>query len=566
MEDLTYQKYIKRLGKTEPVRRWLMTMFLTTSYHVTTRPISEANVGFFRRMAKVNDRLMDLLKEQGWPMLEEEIEYGFTLMEKMASKDPTKEVKAVMKRDFKKNYKRYFKAINPPWSELTPDSTLNVQELWPNPKEILVAFGANSGIGDELVYYRLIRRLHTMYPDAKISLVSYQNTMWDLCPWIERIEYHKNDQLAPFMAALDVMERDANNMVVFSEFASVTIYRHLEGFDLFKRFVYMDTGSKTVRVVDNESGRILDHFVKKASTMYHVLNTLMDTIGLTNEQIHAERSLPIREKEFNLSDRKRIYLNPFTSKDYKVITPDWWAAALKTLAGYGSFELEVFEGINEVSMNYAAAIIDQIKDIPQIKLIRNDEIPSIAETIDKAANSDLVFGIDTFTGHIGIVQTTPCLTVFLGSQWHLWKIPDNYVVNADASDEPDKVGVIASLMLFPMSEKCRAYAAELVEITNQIIKEKPPRLETLRYAITRGKAIVASWVEEDERVNAFAVDVSPGHFLLLEKAFMNGEPNMEDKAVLELIKQSFGMWMDSNLHRYCRYLTYLEDKQLISIM
>ena len=116
MEDLTYQEYIKRLGKTEPVRRWLMTMFLTTSYHVTTRPISEANVGFFRRMAKVNDRLMDLLKEPGWPLLEEEIEYGFTLMEKMASKDPTKEVKAVMKRDFKKNYKRYFKAINPPWS------------------------------------------------------------------------------------------------------------------------------------------------------------------------------------------------------------------------------------------------------------------------------------------------------------------------------------------------------------------------------------------------------------------------------------------------------------------
>lgn len=564
MEDQVYQKYIQKLGKSEPVRRWLMTMFLTTSYHVTTRPISKANAGFFKRMAHVNDRLFELLKEPGWELLEPEIEYGFNLMDEMSSKNPDPETKKQMKVDFKKNYKRYFKAINPPWSSLTPNTNLSIQD-WKNPKEILLAFGANSGIGDEFIYYRLTRRLATMYPDARISVISYQNTMWDLCPNIDNVTYHKHDQLAPFMAAIDVMERDEENLVIFSEFASITIYRQMEGLDCLRRYIYLDTGAKHARIVNAEKKTIGEWSIERPATMYHLLDGLMNYIGLVNDKITEERSLPIRQAPFYQSERKRVYLNPFTSKDYGIITPEWWVESLARIAEFGDFSVEVFEGINEDSRNYSSIIIDGIQKLDNVELYREEGIPSIAETIEKAADSDLVFGIDTFTGHVGILQTTPCFTIFLGSQWHFWKIPDNFVLNADAFDDPQIIGGLVSLMLFPEAGKHLEQIETLISLSDQFLAGKIRDESSLRSLLTKGENAVKELLAADKRMRGFSMDIPESYYRTLKSAVFGNDFSMEDPAVRKLLKQAAKFWLDSNLHRYCRYVLHLEKQELVAL-
>src|SRR5262249_29413198 len=131
-----------------------------------------------------------------------------------------------MSREFGANFRQYFRGLNLPWSRLPPIDRFHLCE-WPEPDRILISVGPNIGIGDEMVFFELAPRLRRTYPEARLEVVSFHPTVWDLCDTVDLRIYEADNQIAPYVRAKFMLEDDLT-MVFFVEFASAPIYRHLE--------------------------------------------------------------------------------------------------------------------------------------------------------------------------------------------------------------------------------------------------------------------------------------------------------------------------------------------------
>lgn len=436
------------LGKSKEVKRFLLAMLLVSKFHLTSRPISPANDIFFHRIAQYCDKLLSLLLQPDWPELLPEIEVGLKKMEFVENWSKSEKPMSGRGQQFKKDFYTYFSSINVSWSHLTPVDNLTIKR-WSNPSRILIAFGPNIGIGDELIFYRAARRLAKHYPECKIEVASFSITLWDNCPFVSNVMYPVENQLAPFIRAKELIKEHENNFVVFVEFATAPLYRNLELVSGFNRFVYLDTGSRVARIVDQDKEEIFEINLPLNARVYETLSKFLDGVGLQSHYDESGYEPPIRNRaKTKPAGEKKIFVNPFSSKDYKRLTTDWWAHLIKLINSEVEVEIVIFAGINDNSRAFANEIAVKLSSAnSNVTLHGKNNVPAIKETLETAIDCDLVLGLDTFTAHVNVIQSTPCISIFFSSKWAAWYIPDSNIFNMSVYDDPVHIAKYATHML-----------------------------------------------------------------------------------------------------------------------
>ncbi len=542
-----YRAHAATLGRSADVRRFLISVLLTTRFHLASRPISNANQTFARRLVTSSEALLALLREPGWPALEAELEDGLAALTPLAELAGHQDTGA----EFRRVYKRWFLAMNPPWSLLAPAPGLAL-DAWPAPDRILVQVGPNIGIGDELIFFEAVRRLARRYPRAELEVSSYSRTLWNLCPVPVRCLDPGDDQLEPYARAHELARRDPSALLVFIEFASTPIYRHLERVAGVPRFLYLDTGARCARVVDQPRERIAEHVERLDGGIYGVLHRLLEQVGLSGEQARPSAVAPRRRPA-------AVFVNSFSSKDYRELEPAWWAGALRAAAevagGPASIEAAVFAGINDECRAYAREIVRGCEGAVRARLFGEAAVPTIEETLRAAADADAVLGLDTFTAHVGIIAPVPCVTVFFGSAWDPWRVRVNHVLNTHVHSQPDGAGrLLARLCAPPPAAAASEAARRVVALTASCPPVDRP-LADVRAAVDGIAAAVAAWGAADPGLARDFVDV-PAEFAgrvagILERA---ARQDLGGRGLTRILDEALETWLDSNLFRYARYL------------
>ncbi len=463
---------IDSLGKSAEVKRFLLATLLVSRFHLTSRPISQANDSFFHRISNHCDKLLETLRKPGWPELLPEMETGLEDMRFVADWSKDKDAAKTAGHVFKKDFYKYFRGININWSHLTPVDDLTINR-WQNPKHILIAFGPNIGIGDELIFFRVARRLAKRYPASKLEVISFSRTLWDNCDFISKVSYPVENQLAPFSRAKEILNDDNNNFVIFAEFATAPLYRNLEVVPGINRFIYLDTGSRVARIIDKEKSEIFEYGLPLETRIYETLSRFLDVIGLSGEHDNSGWEPPIRGKiNAPAKENKKIFINPFSSKDYKLLGTGWWVDILKYINNVNPVEVVIFAGINDQSRGFAGEIADKLNEKDcRASLYGNDSVPTILDTIETAIDTDLVLGLDTFTGHVNILQSTPCISVFFGSRWYGWYVPDTNVFNVSIHDDAEHIGKLAKRLLWPAGPEITDIARPFFNNATQAISQ-----------------------------------------------------------------------------------------------
>jgi len=203
---------------------------------------------------------------------------------------------------------------------LAPVNNLTL-DVWRFLPKIRIACGQNIGIGDELMFFRVTRRLTKKFPESNIEVSSFHATLWDSCPYVTKRSYPIGNQFAPFVKAKGHLEENPNNFVIFIEFTSGVIYRNLDPVQGLLRFVYLDSGAKIARIVDQTRSQIAEYRVGYKYKIYETILRLLDSVGLGNNGYkHPMRYLAKNESKM----LKKIFINPFSLKDFQRLKTDWW--------------------------------------------------------------------------------------------------------------------------------------------------------------------------------------------------------------------------------------------------
>jgi hypothetical protein len=557
-----YRAHATTLGRGEDVRRFLTGVLVTTRFHLSSRPISSANDTFARRLATSSDALLALLREDGWAALEADVEHGLAQLAPLAELPGAIDSPA----GFRRIYKRWFGVMNPPWSMLAPAPALTIAE-WPRPSRILVNVGPNIGIGDEIIFFEAVGRLARQFPHAELEVSSFNRTVWNLCPVPLRVVEPGDDQLAPYARAHDVARTDPTALLVFVEFASTPIYRHLERVAAIPRFVYLDTGARTARVVDQPRERIAEHVERFDGGVYGVLDRLLDKIGLPGAE---RRPPPVGPRRHPAT----VFVNTFSSKNYRELEAGWWSAALRSAAaaagGAGSIEAMIFAGINDECRSYAREIARGCEGAPRATLFGETSVPTIEHTCRAAAAADAVLGLDTFTAHVGVIAPVPCVTIFFGSAWDPWRVRSNHVLNTHVHSQPEVAGRLVARLVGPASPAARHAARTIVELTRARAAAMAGgstaapaggsgiALGDIIDTIDRVSAAIASWAAGDPTLARDFVDVPAEFAGRVRTALVRAaRQDLGSAGTARMLRDGLDAWTESNLFRYARYLTDL---------
>lgn len=543
---------IALLGKSAEVRRWLASVLLTTRYHLTSRPISFANAAFFGSLAAHCDRLLAALREPGWVALDPPIEEGLAALDFVSSWPADAKGRALAGKAFGAAFRRYFRGLAVPWSELAPRDRGDLG-AWPRPGHVLLAVGPNIGIGDEMLFFAIARRLAARFPEAELEVWSFRPTLWDRAGVRARLCV-ASDVLAPYARAIELFARDPTTLPVFAEFASAPMYRSLEGVAALRRFLYLDSGARVARLVDHDRRCIREINEDRGAPVYAVLDRLAGAVGLPPAP--GPEAEPIRA-----SGRQRplLFVNPFSSKDPDVLAPAWWAAAIAAAAREGPIDVEIFAGINDACHRYADRIAEAIKT-PRVAIALHgrDHAPSLGETLDAAAASDLVFGLDTFTGHIGAVRRRPRVTVFFGSSWEAWRVPDCSVLNASIHDAPERAGELCARLAWAptaaIAEKIRPIAA-LTEALAALVASDEAETADVIAGVADLRAALRRWAAVDPEIARTFTDLPASHARAVSRALLaDPTPRRLDPPLRSMLAEALAAWRDGNLHRYARFV------------
>lgn len=370
-----FTRHADHLGRSAGLRRFLVNFMVTGRSTLAQRRISAANSGYYRRFAACCDSLLEVLRQPGWEPLDTTAEVGIRSIPLVAEwpdrPDPRAWVDAMEReRD------RWFRGVCLFLTRLAPREGYTLRD-WPRPRRILMAMGPNIGIGDEIICFRVARRLAKQFPDAQIETMSFYPTLWSLCPGVTPGESAADDPLLPFVRACDLLREDPDALAVFVDFASLMVARSLETVPGLPRFLYVDPANPTLRVVDSAAGWISEYRMKSPRRLYRCLGRLLDEVvgrDLGCYEGHEPPILPVTRAERPVP---RVYVNPFTSKEYDLITTSWWIEALRAAAVRAPLEVRIFAGVNEVTRQCARDIAAGLEGIP-VSLHGEHEVVPIA--------------------------------------------------------------------------------------------------------------------------------------------------------------------------------------------
>lgn len=534
----TFTRHVDHLGRSAGLRRFLVNFLVQGRSTLAQRRISAANSGYFRRFATTCDAILEVLRQPGWEPLDAKAEEGILRIPRVADwpdrPDPRAWVDAMdRERD------RWFRGACLFLSRLAPRDGYTLRD-WPAPRRILLAMGPNIGIGDEIICFRVARRLQMRYPEARLEALSFYPSLWDLCPGVTVRECAAQDPLLPFVRACELLREDPEALVVFVDFASLMVARSLETVPGLSRFLYVDPATPALRLVDSAAGWISEYRMKSPRRLYRCLGRLLDEVVGRDLGCHDGHEPPLLREAGPERAVPRVYVNPFTSKEYDLITAQWWIDALNSVGA--PMEVRIFAGVNEVTRQCAREIAAGLTH-PEVSLHGEHEVVPIAETLREAAESDLVFGLDTFTCHVGVLARVPCVTVYLNYHYHyFWYVPDNAVLAAFAWDDAETAGRMVARLLQP--EPTASYEA-LAAAASEV--RRAGSLEE------RGAAAGALLAALEPLQDEFA-DLAPGMVEDLRGYLASLGAGLARAKADEALGHRLDMLLTSNVVRYAEFL------------
>lgn len=548
---------IEILGYNADTRRFLLTLLLTTRFHLTSRPISFANDSFFYDLARFSDSLLEALRRGQWEPLDSVLEAGIAEINHILSTPDGLDNQKEMSRRFGQLFRQYFRALNAPWSNLPPRDHLTLEQ-WPRPDSIFFAVGPNIGIGDEMIFFRAARALMKTYPGARFEVSSFHPTLWDGCDFIHDVQYQAGNPITHYARARHLLKTNPNTLVVFVEFASPPIYRQLERVPGFDRFIYFDTGAQLVRMVDRTMPTIMEHVVRNSRSIYDLLDQLLAKIGCSAGPA-PHMNVPAPSLRPPGTAPAKIFINPFSSKDLSGITPSWWARIVNSAAASCPIDAHIFCGINEKTREYACEISNALdKDRCSWSLHSYDRTSTIYETLLAAAACDAVLGLDTFTGHIGNLKRMPCVTVFLNSFWHSWRVPDPCILNTSVHENPERIGALLKHSLLPAASHRFGRLASRVNGHVQTMEKYMERSDVagILRGLRRCQALVSCMAKVESQLEDTFADMPVTFFELLEQALVGLKAEAEpSKSLKKLLQEAWKTWDESNLSRHIRFVS-----------
>ena len=548
---------IRMLGYNADTRRFLLTLLLTTRFHLTSRPISFANDSFFYDLAKFSDCLLEALRRGEWEPLDPILEAGIAEINYILNTSDGLDNQKEMSQRFGRLFRQYFRALNAPWSNLPPRDHITLEQ-WPRPDHIFFAVGPNIGIGDEMIFFRAARALRKMYPGAHFEVSSFHPTLWDSCDFIHHVEYQAGNPIIHYARARHLLKTNPNTLVVFVEFASPPIYRQLERVPGFDRFIYFDTGAQLVRMVDQTMPALMEHVIRNSRSIYDLLDQLLARIGCS-AGVAPCMDTPVSQIRQGGTERARVFINPFSSKDLSGIEPSWWAHIVNSAAASFPIDAHIFCGINEQTRQYASEISNALnKERCAAYLHSYERTATIHETLCAAIACDAVLGLDTFTGHIGNLKRMPCVTVFLNSFWHSWRVPDPCIMNTSVHEDPERIGALLKHSLQPAASNEFGRLASRIHGQVQAIEKCIARsdLAGILRGLRRCQTLVNCMAKVEPKLEDTFADMPGSFFELLEQALTGLKPETEpSKSLKKLLQEAWKVWGESNLSLHIRFVS-----------
>lgn len=557
-----YRAHVEQLGRDRPTRRFLLTLMLTTRYHLASRPISSANQPFSHRLCRSCDALLEVLQAPGWEPLDDSlVEEGIAAMRPLSGPGSDGEHSMTSFRHF---FRRYFRSLNLPWSCLAPSGDMTLED-WPAPRVVLLSVGLNIGIGDELILFQLAQGLRKAYPNAELRVLSTHDSLWSLCDCVDRHDTTGVDQLAHFVAAQALLAAEPDSLVVFAEFASAPAYRQLERLPGIGRFVYFDTGHRCVRLVDQSSQMVRECSAESQGRIYAALWELMTQIGLPSpREREISRLGPPAPRAH--SGIPSVFVNPFSSKRFDEVPPEWWAGALAEAHSLTPLRAVVFAGVDDACHRYSDALVDACAErrVDAVPYGR-DHLPTVVATLTEAGRAQAVFGLDTFTAHVGVVSPVPCVTVFFGSVWDPWRVGDNHVLNIYTHTSEQLAGRLVARLLAPPSAEVRDLASALVNHTRQHARalEGGSNAREALATLASLERLVGQWLAVEPALKDVFSDLPAPFAEALESALRSSlerHSESDDVQTGKLIERATAEWMDGNLFRYACFVASLEER------
>lgn len=554
----TTQASLDELGRDSDTRRFLLALLLTTRYHLTSRPVSFANDSFFHSLARSSDKVLECLHGPDWQLLDLKEEEGIALLRPISERPVGLETREELSEEFRVEFRRYFRGLNLPWSTLPAVSNLTLDD-WPRPGRLLFAVGPNIGIGDEMIFFQAARLLSRRFPDARLEVSSYHETLWDRCDFVDEVRYLSDNQIEPFARAKEVMAADPTALVVFVEFASAHIYRHLEVIRSLERFIYLDTGARLARLIDQGRPGIVEYTSLIRHSIYALLADLLRAVGVDAAESRFQEISPGPLQAPSRRAVAKIFVNPFSSKDVKRIRPAWWSKVLNLLGRQRPIEAEIFCGINPQTRAYAREIQAGLEpDSCPSALLGESDTPSILQTLESAMKCQAVLGLDTFTGHLGNLRRIPSVTVFFSSFWEVWRVPDPSSFNVSIHTDPAMVAQLLERLVWkPESREFLELSAQLREraaTLPTIVSENAPAVEIGR-CMSECRDLSERLARIDPDLALTFSDTPPSYFDALERSLKRCDPSKApDPAHQRIVRKAWRHWADCNYSRYLRYL------------
>jgi hypothetical protein len=549
------------LGRTSSVRQLLLAAFITLHSTLTLRPLGPANEPYLTKTIRCLEHLLASLRQRGWEKLDEPLE---ALIARLSLSEVSSELNRTsqLKRDapIPSLIDDYIRAVDPRLYTLRATQDLSL-DSWPHPTNILFAVGPNTAIGDEIILIPLARALARRYQDARFEVLSFNATLWDSSHFVSSAHYLVDDVITPYARAKEMLIQNPTSLICFADFHTPLARWQLEQVPGLDRFIFFDIGKGAVHLVDKIKPGVLKFSLRSTPFIYDTLRQLSNRIGLLtdSEELRNSKAHPFL-RPHTLSPLK-LFLNPFSSKDTSKLEPGWWAEALNFVAATNLLEVQVFSGTNRDTREYASAIAGLLdRKTCHWQLHGIHKVPSIRDTLDVALSCDAILGVDTFTGHLGNLKRIPMVTVFLGSEWERWLVPDPWVLTAAPNHNPEVIGALLLRLFRQPATPVMLLALQLRHCMSSL---KQHVFDSTQSGFTEA---VKECIETEQRLldsdpelrklftdSPFLPIPSLNEFLLSER-----HDHPPAAASEKLLLSTCDIWENTNLGRYIHYITELD--------